>query len=95
MYPELSFGGTVRYPEADFPDAPIEPAVKKMLTAPYRMVFGITNDEIGYILPKAEWDEKPPYLNGATKRWYGEVNAVGPEAAPIIAGAVEKLVGEK
>ncbi len=95
MYPELSVGGTVRYPEADFPDAPIEAPVKKLMTAPYRMVFGITNDEIGYILPKAAWDEKPPYLAGAPKPWYGEVNAVGPDAAPIIAAAVAKLLREK
>jgi len=66
-----------------------------MMTAPYRMLFGIANDEIGYILPKAEWDEKPPYLNGAKKRWYGEVNSVGPEAAPIVADAVASLLREK
>jgi hypothetical protein len=95
LFPELSVGGTVRYPEADFPDAPIEMPIKKMMTAPYRMLFGIANDEIGYILPKAEWDEKPPYLNGAKKRWYGEVNSVGPEAAPIVADAVASLLREK
>lgn len=95
MYPELSVGGTVRYPEADFPDAPIETPIKKMMTAPYRMIFGIANDEIGYILPKAEWDERPPYLGGAKKRWYGEVNAVGPEAGPIVAEAVANLLREK
>lgn len=95
MYPELSIGGTVRYPEADFPDAPIETPLKQMMTAPYRMVFGIANDEIGYILPKAEWDEKPPYLNGAKEPWYGEVNSVGPDAAPIIAEAVARLLREK
>lgn len=95
LYPELSIGGTVRYPEADFPGAPIETPLKKMMTAPYRMIFGITNDEIGYILPKAEWDEKPPYLNGASEPWYGEVNSVGPEAALVIAEAVAKLLREK
>jgi hypothetical protein len=95
MYPELSIGGTVRYPEADFPDAPIETPIKKMMAAPYRMLFGITNDEIGYIIPKAEWDERPPYLDGAKKAWYGEVNSVGPEAAPIIAEAVARLLQQR
>ena len=92
LYPELSVGGVERYPEADFPDAPIEPAMKQQMKAPYRMLFGLANDEIGYIIPKAEWDEKAPYLKGAAKRWYGEVNSVGPEAAPVIHKAFEELV---
>ena len=28
----------------------------------YKFVFGLANDEIGYIIPKSEWDEVPPYL---------------------------------
>jgi len=95
LYPELSVGGVEKYPEADFPQAAIEPAVKQQMTAPYRMLFGLANDEIGYIIPKVEWDEKAPYLKGATKRWYGEVNSVGPEAAPLITGAFSELVKYK
>lgn len=92
MYPELSVGGVVKDAGADFPDAPVEPAVKRMLSAPYRMLFGLANDEIGYIIPKVQWDEKPPFTFGASKRWYGEVNSVGPETAPLIAKAMEELV---
>ena len=84
LYPELSVGGVERYSGADFPDAPIEPAIKSSMSAPYRMLFGLCDDEIGYIIPKAEWDEKAPWLNNASKRWYGEVNSVGPDAAPMI-----------
>jgi hypothetical protein len=91
MYPELSLGGVERYAGADFPDAPIEKPIKQMMTAPYRMLFGLANDEIGYIIPKAEWDNEAPWLNGAKKRWYGEVNSVGPDVAPTIADAVAKL----
>ncbi|MDX2178733.1 MAG: hypothetical protein SFV18_04005 [Bryobacteraceae bacterium] len=91
-YPELTAGGAEKYPEADFPDAPVEVPVKKQMTAPHRMVFGIANDEIGYIVPKAEWDEKPPYLKGSAKRWYGEINAVGPDAGPMIVDAVTRLL---
>jgi hypothetical protein len=91
LYPELSVGGVERYSGADFPDAPIEPAVKPQLTAPFKMLFGLANDEIGYIIPKAEWDEKPPYLKAAEKRWYGEVNSVGPDAAPRIVEAIQQL----
>ena len=92
MYPELSVGGIQRYPGADFPDAPLEPPLKKMLRAPFRMLFGLAGDEIGYIIPKAEWDDRAPWLQNAPKRWYGEVNSVGPEAAPRIAEAVRSLV---
>jgi hypothetical protein len=45
---------------------------------------------IGYIIPKAEWDEKPPYLQNAKKAWYGEENSVGPDAAAGIA-AMQQL----
>jgi hypothetical protein len=92
LYPELSVGGAVCDPNADLPDAPVEKPLKKMLSAPYRMLFGLANDEIGYILPKCQWDEKPPYTFGATKRWYGEVNSTGPEAAPLLAAAFEELL---
>ncbi len=91
MYPELSVGGVERYAGADFPDAPIEPAIKKMLRAPYRMLIGLADDEIGYIIPKAEWDEKAPYLRDAPKAWYGEENSVGPDAAARIAAAMQDL----
>ena len=92
MYPELSVGGVERYSGADFPEAAIEKPIKEMMTAPFRMLFGLANDEIGYIIPKAEWDNQEPWLNGAKKRWYGEVNSVGPEAAPAIADALAKLL---
>ncbi len=92
LYPELSVGGIVRYFGADFPDAPIEPPIKKMMAAPYRMLVGLADDEIGYIIPKAEWDEKAPWLEDAPKAYYGEVNSVGPEAAPRIAAAMQRLL---
>jgi hypothetical protein len=91
LYPELSIGGVERYTGADFSDAPVEPAIKRFLKAEHRMLIGLADDEIGYIIPKAEWDEKAPYLNNAAKRWYGEVNSVGPEAASRIAAALQEL----
>lgn len=92
LYPELSVGGVQKYEGADFPDAPIEPAIKSLMAAPYRMLFGLADDEIGYIIPKLEWDNKAPWLKNAPERWYGEVNSVGPEAAPIIVKTVGELL---
>lgn len=90
-YPELSVGGIADYPGADFPKSPKEKPCRQMLSAPFRMVVGLANDEIGYIIPKAEWDEKPPYLQNAAKDWYGEVNSPGPDTAQVIAEALAKL----
>jgi hypothetical protein len=92
LYPELSVGGVERYTGADFPDAPIEPPIKKMMSAEFKMLVGLADDEIGYIIPKAEWDETAPWLQNAPKPWYGEVNSVGSEAAPRIAAALEQLL---
>jgi hypothetical protein len=95
LYPELSVGGVQKYEGADFPDAPAEPAIKSLMQAPYRMLFGLADDEIGYIIPKSEWDDQPPWLQNAPKRWYGEVNSVGPEAAPIITGTLKELLSAR
>lgn len=54
-------------------------------------IFGLANDEIGYIIPKSEWDTEPPYLYGAKKPVYGEVNSVGPETAGRIHQAIREL----
>ncbi|HEX5268888.1 MAG TPA: hypothetical protein VFW33_00310, partial [Gemmataceae bacterium] len=69
-------------PGADFPDAPVEPAIYKQMRGPHRILIGLANDEVGYIIPKRQWDEKPPYCYGRKKSQYGEENSVGPETAP-------------
>jgi hypothetical protein len=82
-------------PGADFPDAPIEPAIYKQLSGPHRMIIGLANDEIGYIIPKRQWDEKPPFCYGRKSAQYGEVNSVGPETAPLLCKAFKELVEGK
>jgi hypothetical protein len=97
IYPELVVGGVEdpAVPGADFPDAPVEPAIYKHLPGPHRMIVGLGNDEIGYIIPKRQWDEKPPYCYGRKKSQYGEVNSLGPETAPILCEAFRDLVRRK
>jgi hypothetical protein len=97
IYPELVLDKVQDPPDpgADFPDAPVEPAVYKQLRGPHRMLVGLANDEIGYIIPKRQWDEKPPFCYGRKKAQYGEMNSVGPEAAPILCQAFKELVGGK
>ncbi len=93
IYPELVLDKVQdpADPNADFPDAPIEPALYKQLKRPHRMIIGLANDEIGYILPKRQWDERPPFCYGRKKAQYGEQNSVGPEAGPIICRAIRDL----
>jgi hypothetical protein len=94
IYPELILDKVQDPPDAgaDFPDAPIEPAIYKQLTGRHRMIIGLANDELGYIIPKRQWDEKPPYCYGRKKPQYGEVNSVGPETAPILCKAFKDMV---
>lgn len=92
IYPELVNGGITRYPGADYPDAPFEPTLRSHLHSRYQFIFGLANDEIGYIIPKAEWDNEPPWLQLHKERWYGEVNSAGPEGAGRITRALVTLM---
>jgi hypothetical protein len=97
IYPELVLEKVQEPvdPGADFLDAPIEPAIYKQLRKPHRMIVGLANDEIGYILPKRQWDEKAPYCYQRKKSQYGESNSVGPEAGPILCNVFRDLVAGK
>jgi hypothetical protein len=97
IYPELVLDKVVRRaePGADFPDAPAEPAIYRQLRGPYRMLVGLANDEIGYIIPKRQWDARPPYCYGRKRPQYGEVNSLGPDTAPLLCRAFKELVAGK
>jgi hypothetical protein len=94
VYPELIYGAYQSPPEpnADFPDAPTEPTLVGMLPGPAFMVFGLANDEVGYIIPKRQWDEVAPYAYDLDGGQYGERNSVGAEVAPILMQTLEALV---
>ncbi|MFO0936990.1 MAG: hypothetical protein U0798_10805, partial [Gemmataceae bacterium] len=96
IYPELVLGGVQDPvdPGADFPDAPIEPSIYGQLKSKHKMIVGLGNDELGYFIPKRQWDEKKPFCYGRNSAQYGEINSVGPEAAPVICGEFQKLVAE-
>ena len=92
IYPELVNGGVAQYPGADYPNALIEPVLREQLQTKYQFIFGLGNDELGYLIPRAEWDEKPPWLKNAAEPWYGEVNSVGPDAAAVVLRALVALI---
>lgn len=85
IYPEIIYGG-IEAPEGqDFDIEPVEvPAVKDVIKEEYKFYFGLSNDEIGYIIPKSEWDDEKPNLYNSERNTYGEVNSLGPETAPLL-----------
>jgi hypothetical protein len=96
IYPELVYDKVQDPvdPNADFPDAPKEPSIVKTLPGDKIMIFGLANDEVGYIIPKRQWDAKAPYAYGRKSDQYGEENSVGPDTAPIIMNGLKAAVEE-
>jgi len=92
IYPELVNGGLVRLPGADFPEAPFEPVIRRGMSGKYKLIIGLADDEVGYIIPMCEWDENPPWLNYSPNPSYGEVNSLGYDTARIVCEAVYAIV---
>ncbi len=86
IYPELVLSKVQDPPDkgADFPDAPIEPGIYAQMKSKHKIIVGLANDEIGYILPKRQWDATAPFCYGRKKAQYGEENSLGPETGPIL-----------
>jgi hypothetical protein len=95
IFPELVNGGITRYEGADYPDAAIDRPLRDLLASNYSFIIGLGNDEIGYIIPKAEWDEHAPWLNNSPQAYYGEINSAGPDTAASVARALTDLLGAR
>jgi hypothetical protein len=92
IYPEIVNGGIETPPGADYPIAPVEvPPIRELMPGKIKFIFGLANDEIGYLIPKSEWDRQPPYLYNSTGHLYGEVNSVGPDAAGAVHQGIKEL----
>jgi len=92
VYPEIVNGGIERAPGGDFDVEPVEvPPLRALMPGKVKFVFGLANDEIGYIIPKSQWDRKPPYLYDSRRPVYGEINSVGPETAARLHAAFRDL----
>lgn len=97
IYPEIVNGGIVNPPGADFKILkPIEKTpIRTLMSGKMNMVIGLGNDELGYIIPKSEWDEKPPYLYNDKLKTYGEENSTGPETSGLIYQGILSLINKK
>jgi len=85
IYPEIIYGGIKAPDGRDFKVAPIEvPSIQSVIKSQYKFYLCLSNDEIGYIIPKSEWDVEKPYLYNSERDFYGEENSLGPETAPLL-----------
>lgn len=93
IYPELVNGGVENPEGSDYGIDPVEvPPLREVMKSRYKWVLGLANDEIGYILPKSQWDTRSPFTYGRDKAPYGEVNSCGPETGPLIHRAAMELL---
>jgi hypothetical protein len=96
IYPEIVEGGVEAKPGRDFEIDPVEvPPLRDEMERSARMalVIGLANDQIGYMVPKSQWDVEPPFVyNG--KDQYGEENSGGPDVAPTIHRESMKMLEE-
>ena len=95
LYPEIANGGIVHPPGADFDTRPVEvPSLRDLAPGRVTFLFGLANDEIGYIIPKSQWDDHSPWLDGAPERPYGEINSLGPETGPDLHRALVDVMAD-
>ena len=93
LYPEILNGGVEQPQGQDFILEPVEtPALRSLMSGDFKFSVGLSNDMIGYIIPKSEWDQKPPFIYQYKNAPYGEINSVGPETAPIIYDALVDVI---
>jgi len=96
LYPEIVEGQVEALPGNDFElTAPIEsPGLGDFMGGRMNMVINLANDEIGYIIPKSQWDRTPPFTYGREKAPYGEVNSAGPDVAPTFYREARRLLAD-
>jgi len=94
LYPEILNGGVKALPGRDFEVEPLEvPSLRELMPGDFRFGIGLANDEVGYIIPKSQWDVKKPYIY-RDEPCYGEENSLGPETAPLLHNELRLLLEE-
>lgn len=91
--------GEYDFSVAACPEAENPPAIQDLFDGKL-IVFGLCDDEIGYIVPPYDFllNEKTPYLDktydALGRRHYEETNSVGPDSAWALYRAAERLSEE-
>lgn len=86
LYPEIANGGITSPDGNDFQlrTAVEVPSLRSAMKGRMNMLFGLANDQIGYIIPRSQWDTKAPFTYGHSQAPYGEENSLGADTGPLI-----------
>jgi len=77
----------------DMSQAPAGPYVVDEMTGTYKLVFGLANDELGYIIPDYNYElGEVPYLTEAEGDHYEETNSLGPSAFGLVEETARTLL---
>jgi len=75
LFPEL-FYGVAQHHRTDCPaadtGAPYEPSIRAAMTAPYRLLIGLSPDEFGYIVPGYDFYPPPSLGDEASDACVGQ-----------------------
>ncbi len=77
----------------DLTGAPKGPYLKQQVPGTYKMLVGLGNDELGYLVP--EWNYQlgtPPYMSEAKGDHYEETNSLGPGTVKRLLDAYAELL---
>jgi hypothetical protein len=108
VFPELAIGGydgsktgspDLPIVAADNPNppdlslAPAAPYYLDRLQGDYRLIVGLGNDELGYIIPPFNFEVHPtePWFEEAEGDHYEETNSLGINTAPILDAELDRL----
>ncbi|MBI5496289.1 MAG: hypothetical protein HY904_14805 [Deltaproteobacteria bacterium] len=74
--------------------APTAPFIKDRLPGEFRIVVGLGNDELGYMVPPYDFitNDNSPYFCDAGGDHYEETNSTGPDAVPTTEAVLDKLM---
>ncbi len=85
IYPEIVDGGVETPEGGDYPGPAVEvPPLRPQMRGAINLVLNLANDEVGYIVPRTQWDTRPPFTYGQKRAPYGEVNSGGPDVAGVV-----------
>lgn len=85
IYPEIVDGGVEAPAGGDHGGPPVEvPPLRPRMRGRANLVLNLANDEVGYIIPRTQWDTRAPFAYGLERAPYGEVNSGGPDVAGVL-----------
>jgi hypothetical protein len=70
------------------------PPLRGLMPGSFKFVIGLANDELGYIIPRSQWDAEAPWLYGEDEETYGEIVSMGPGTAPLLHAALREILAD-